>query len=130
MNVLIPVTPEGLVEPRFGRAPLVATATVEDGVITSWQEHAVGWDAAHDAGAEGAHHARIVRFLREQEVSTVIAEHVGAGMRRVAGRMGVRLLATAGGPARQAVLEALASPRELPEPAAGGCLPLPRPRQG
>lgn len=116
MSILIPVTADGQVEPRFGRAPLVATATVKGGAITSWQEHAVGWGAAHDSGTHGAHHARIVRFLREHEVDTIVVEHMGAGMRRVACRMGVRLLATDGGAARQAVLEALAQPRELSEP--------------
>ncbi|SDN91911.1 Predicted Fe-Mo cluster-binding protein, NifX family [Actinomyces ruminicola] len=106
--VLVPVTAAGDVEPRFGRAPRVAVATVADGVVTGWQEHSVGWDVAHDAGTEGSHHARIVRFLNEHRVDTIVAEHMGAGMRRVVARMGIRLLATPGGDARAAVVTALA----------------------
>ncbi|SPT52547.1 Dinitrogenase iron-molybdenum cofactor [Actinomyces bovis] len=116
MSILVPVTADGQVEARFGRTPLVAIVQMQDGAIVNWTEHAVGWDTAHDSGTEGAHHARIVRFLREQEVDTVVATHMGMGMQRVTGRMGIRLLATDGGPARQAVLEALATPRELPKP--------------
>ncbi|WP_194947909.1 NifB/NifX family molybdenum-iron cluster-binding protein [Actinomyces trachealis] len=116
MSTLIPVTADGQVEPRFGRAPRVAVVQVEDGQISDWTEHAVGWDTAHDSGTEGAHHARIVRFLREQEVDTIVVTHMGIGMQRVTSRMGIRVLATDGGPARQAVLDALASPSELPKP--------------
>jgi len=106
--VLVPVTPTGDVEPRFGRAPRVAVASVADGVITGWQEFSVGWDTAHDVGTEGSHHARIVRFLNQHRVDTIVAAHMGPGMRRVVGRMGIRLLLTPVGNARAAVVTALA----------------------
>lgn len=108
-TVLIPVTEDGRVEPRFGRAPRVAVVSVSDGAITRWQEFPVGWDVAHDAGTEGSHHARIVRFLNEHRVDTIVAEHMGAGMQRVVGRMGILLLFTPGGNARAAVVTALAA---------------------
>ncbi|WP_199176304.1 NifB/NifX family molybdenum-iron cluster-binding protein [Actinomyces qiguomingii] len=108
-TVLIPVTEHGDMEPRFGRAPRVAVATVVDGIVTTWREYAVGWDAAHDAGTPGSHHARIVRFLNDHRVDTIVAEHMGVGMRRVVDRMGIRLLTVPGGAARQAVSLALAS---------------------
>ncbi|MDU0349378.1 NifB/NifX family molybdenum-iron cluster-binding protein [Actinomyces sp. MRS3W] len=107
--VLVPVTADGMVGPRFGRAPRVAVARVNDGALVSWEEEAVGWDTAHDLGTEGAHHARIVRFLRDHEVDTIVATHMGVGMQRVVSRMGIRLLGTAGGDARTAVLTALAT---------------------
>ncbi|MDO4901231.1 NifB/NifX family molybdenum-iron cluster-binding protein [Actinomyces sp.] len=107
-TVLVPVTASAEVEPRFGRAPRVAVAKVLKDRIIDWQEYAVGWDAAHSGGTEGSHHARIVRFLRAHNVDTIVAEHMGAGMVRVVGRMGIRLLATPGGDARAAVLAALA----------------------
>lgn len=116
MKVLVPVTADGQVEPRFGRAPRVAVATVEQGAVTDWQEHAVGWDASHDTGTEGAHHARLVRFLREHQVQAVVVTHMGAGMQRVTSRMGIQVLATDSGPARQALLDALADPQPLPTP--------------
>ncbi|WP_337247883.1 NifB/NifX family molybdenum-iron cluster-binding protein [Actinomyces sp. 432] len=108
-TVLIPVTADGEVEPRFGRAPRVAVVTASAGVITDWQEFEVGWDTAHDAGSHGAHHARIVRFLNEHRVDTIIATHMGGGMQRVVARMGLRLLGTPGGRARAAVVTALAA---------------------
>lgn len=40
----------------------------------------MGWDVLHDQGGEGAHHARIVRFLREHKV--VVASRIGPGKRR------------------------------------------------
>lgn len=37
MNVMIPVRPDGSVEPRFGKAPMVAVAQVDnDGHVTDW----------------------------------------------------------------------------------------------
>ena len=60
MNFMIPVRDDGSVEPRFGRAPKVAVATVDDsGSITGWQTFDVQWDRLHDEGPEGSHHARI-----------------------------------------------------------------------
>ncbi|MDU3273140.1 MAG: dinitrogenase iron-molybdenum cofactor, partial [Cutibacterium sp.] len=45
MNFMIPVHDDGSVEPRFGRAPKVAVATVDDsGSITGWQTFDVQWD--------------------------------------------------------------------------------------
>jgi predicted Fe-Mo cluster-binding NifX family protein len=94
---------------RWGRAERVAVAVVTDGVISWWTEHAVGWDAAHDAGSEGQHHARVVRFLRDQEVQVVAADHVGDGMLRMLDAMGVVLVTGARGPARDAVVAAAAA---------------------
>ncbi len=64
MRVCVPVTADGKVDPRWGRASRVAVADVADGGIRDWQEFAVDWDVLHDQGTEGAHHARIARFLR------------------------------------------------------------------
>jgi predicted Fe-Mo cluster-binding NifX family protein len=93
MNLMIPVRPDGTVEPRFGKAPMVAVATVgADGSIQQWDTFQVGWDELHDLGTEGSHHARIVTFLREHEVDAVVATHVGPGMQRTLTSMGLPML--------------------------------------
>jgi len=63
MRVCVPITAEGQVDPRWGRADRVAVASVVDGEIADWQEFTVGWGTLHDEGTEGAHHARVARFL-------------------------------------------------------------------
>lgn len=105
--VAIPVTPDGGVEQRWGRAPRIAVARVEDGAITSWEEHAVGWDVAHDTGTEGSHHARVVRFLREHGVTHVVVDHMGAPMQQTLGKMGITIVPAGSARARDAVERAL-----------------------
>lgn len=99
----VPVDQDETVDPRWGRARRVAVADVVDGAILTWQVYDVGWDEAHDQGAEGAHHARVARFLREHAVDTVVAANAGEGMRRMLASMGVSVLLGAEGDARAAV---------------------------
>lgn len=110
MIVCVPITPDGLVAPGWGRSRRVAVATVSDGRLTSWQEIEVGWDALHDEGTEGAHHARVVRFLRANAVEVVVVERLGSGMTRTMTSMGLRLVPGARGDARAAVLDAAGTP--------------------
>lgn len=109
MIACVPVDTDGAVDPRWGRAARVALATLEDGVITEWHEMRVTWDSLHDSGGEGAHHARVARFLREHHVQAVVADHMGAGMARMLGVMGVTAHLGATGGARVAVLSAIGS---------------------
>ncbi len=102
MRLCVPITATGEVDPRWGRASRVAVADVVGGDLQDWQEYDVGWDRLHDEGTDGSHHARIARFLREQGIEAVTANHVGAGMQRMLGTMGVRLLLGADGDARAA----------------------------
>jgi predicted Fe-Mo cluster-binding NifX family protein len=108
MIVCTTLDPDGSVGGGPGRAPLVAVADVAGGQIASWQEVTVGWDRLHDEGSEGAHHARIARFLREQQVEVFVAQHAGAGMQRMLATMGVRAVLGAHGDAREAVVRAAA----------------------
>ncbi|MDA8316816.1 MAG: hypothetical protein M0010_16835 [Actinomycetota bacterium] len=94
-------------DPRWGRAARVALATVEDGRITDWREVEVGWDVLHDTAGEGAHHARVVRFLRGNRVDVVVAHHMGAGMTRMLDTMGVTVKLGAAGDPRLEVLSAV-----------------------
>ena len=59
------------------------------GAIVTWEDHAVAWDIAHDEGTEGSHHARIAKFLREYKVEAVVTGHLGDGMVRMLGTMGI-----------------------------------------
>jgi predicted Fe-Mo cluster-binding NifX family protein len=104
MIVCVPVTPDGDVDPRWGRAAQVAIADVRDGAIVSWEELAVGWDALHDEGTEGGHHARVARFLKSHGTQVVVAHHMGEPMEVMLGAMGVRVAFGASGDARNAVL--------------------------
>jgi predicted Fe-Mo cluster-binding NifX family protein len=113
MILCIPVTSDGLTAPGWGRAQRLALVSTTDGEITDWQAFDVGWDALHDEGTEGAHHARIARFLIDHHVEVVVAEHMGAGMTRMLTTMGIRTSLGAHGDARAAVVAALADREKL-----------------
>ena len=103
MIVCVPVTTDGMVDPRWGRADRVAVADVVDGRIMSWQEVEVSWSRLHDEGTPGSHHARVVSFLREHQVEAVVANHIGQGMVRMLDTMGLPVHLGAAGDARAAV---------------------------
>ena len=104
MIVCVPVTPAGEIDPRWGRAALVAIADVQDGGLTSWHEIEVGWDTLHDVGTEGGHHARVATFLLEHGTEVVVAHHMGDPMVHMLAAMGVDVRLGASGNARDAVL--------------------------
>jgi predicted Fe-Mo cluster-binding NifX family protein len=102
MRVCVPITADGQVDPRWGRADLVAVADVADDEIRDWQEFTVAWGTLHDQGTEGAHHARVARFLRANQVQAIAADHVGPGMQRMLGSMAIQVITGVGGDARSA----------------------------
>ncbi len=104
MLVCVPVTAEGLIDPRWGRADRVAITEVTEDGIGTWREYEVGWNALHDAGTEGSHHARVARFVKEHHVDAVLANHMGPPMVHMLERMGVKVLLGAMGDAREAVI--------------------------
>lgn len=103
MIVCAPVTKDGMIDPRWGKADWVAVAEVADGEIVSWQEVEVSWSRLHDEGTSGSHHARVVAFLRERGVQAVVANHIGPGMVRMFDTMGLPVHLGAAGDARAAV---------------------------
>jgi predicted Fe-Mo cluster-binding NifX family protein len=105
--IAIPVDADDQVAHGWGRASRVAVATTTDGAITDWQVHDVGWDVAHDEGTEGSHHARIARFLIDNGIQTVVAEHMGDGMVRMLASMHLPVVLGAAGDARACVISAL-----------------------
>lgn len=109
MIVAIPVDVDGQIAPGWGRAHRVAVAAAAQQAVIDWQEFEVGWDTAHDLGTEGAHHARIARFLMEHHVSVVMAEHMGQGMTRMLESMDIAAVLGVHGNAHAAVV-ALSSP--------------------
>ena len=107
MIVAVPVTPEGLVDPRWGKADQVAVATVRDGAIQQCVVHQTDWQRSHDEGHHGTHHARVVRFLRDNDVEAVVIDHAGAPMLNTMQKMGLKIVLDVAGPAREAALLAL-----------------------
>ena len=103
MVICLAVADDGCIDPRWGRAQRVAIATAENGAITRWEEFDVAWNMLHDTGPEGAHPARVARFLREHHVDTVLANHMGEGMARMLQKMGVTVRLGLAGDARRAV---------------------------
>lgn len=102
----------------LGRAPRVALLDVEDGVVTGQEVVETQWDVLHgDHGhgdhehghhnhpGEGAHHARIVTFLRDNKVEAVMAAHAGPPMVNTLSKMGLPFL-TGQGDAAQLAAEA------------------------
>ena len=110
MIVCTPVTKEGMIDPRWGRADRVALAEVVNGEIVSWQEVEVSWSRLHDEGTPGSHHARVVSFLREHHVEAVVANHIGDGMVRMLDTMGLPVCLGGSGDARTAVQAAVGKP--------------------
>lgn len=106
MIVCVPVTPDGEVDPRWGRAALVAVAKVEGGRIVAWDEYPVAWDVLHDVGSEGGHHARVARFVQEHGVEVVVAGHMGPPMAQMLAKMQILARTGAQGDARAAVTAA------------------------
>jgi predicted Fe-Mo cluster-binding NifX family protein len=104
MLVCIPVTKDGSIDPRWGRADRVAIAEVTVDGIGHWQEFDVGWGTLHDAGSEGSHHARVARFLLDHHVEVVVANHMGEPMVRMLQQMGIRARLGGSGDAREAAL--------------------------
>ena len=92
----------------WGKAQRIAIATVEDGAVTLWLEHDVRWDIAHDEGTEGSHHARVVRFLRDNGVQVVATGHMGEPMARMLATMGIRAAVEASGDPHEAAVVAAA----------------------
>ena len=103
MIVCVPVTPDGQVDPSWGRAARVAVAKIEDGRITAWDEHPVAWDVLHDVGTDGGHHARVATFLRDHAVDIVVAGHMGPPMAQMLAKLRILARTGAQGDARRAV---------------------------
>jgi predicted Fe-Mo cluster-binding NifX family protein len=87
----------------------VAIADVTGDGIASWHELDVGWSTIHDAGPEGSHHARVVRFLQDHHVEAVVANHMGMPMVHTLERMGLKVWLGAIGDARKAAITAMDS---------------------
>ena len=104
-HVAVVVTADGnLIGGGLGRASHMVVAAVEAGVITSWQVFPVGWDVLHDEGPHGTHHGRIVRFMQDHAITSVVASHIGPPMQNTLMKLGLTLTMDVSGDARAAVL--------------------------
>ena len=109
MYVATPVTADGRSAPAWGKAHWVGVAQVVDGAVVSWRIDEVAWDDSHDSGTHGSHHARIVRFLKDERIDAVVVDHMGEGMVRVMNTMGIPILTATPGDARASILAAVAA---------------------
>lgn len=114
--VCVPVAEGRQVDHSWGKATVVATAHVVDGVLTGWTEDTVGWDVLHDEGHHGSHHARVARFLLERSAHAVTAAHMGQPMMTMLTKMGLVVELGAAGDAEAAVLAAAARVGEPARP--------------
>ena len=110
-----PVTPEENVAGGWGKAPAVAVAKVVEGTIADWRIENVGWDALHDSGTEGSHHARITRFLLDNSVTLVVAGHMGPPMQNTLAKLDIRVVLNASGDARGAIIAAVGRATDDPQ---------------
>lgn len=107
MKIATPVDTAGHFAHAWGHAHWIAVADVTEGAITDWEVHEVDWDDLHDAGTHGSHHARIVTFLKEQQIQAIVVDHVGEGMRRILATMSIPMLPATPGDAKESVLSAV-----------------------
>ena len=107
MIVAAPIQKDGTsnptIDPRWGRANWIALAEVSDGKIVGWNEKEVLWDKLHDEGTDGAHHARIAKFIKENQVEMIVVDHMGDGMVRMLKTMEIPVAFGASGSARAAI---------------------------
>lgn len=108
MRACVPVDGDRRVDPRWGRAHWVAVAELDEDAIRDWRLFEVCWDELHDQHGEGAHHARVARFVRGHRIEAVVACHMGPGMMRMLRTMGVTVYLGASGDPREAVATAAA----------------------
>jgi predicted Fe-Mo cluster-binding NifX family protein len=101
--VCVPITDDEQVGPSWGKASAVAIATVDKGTLESWRTESVGWDVSHDEGTPGSHHARVARFIQDNDITTVLAFHMGEPMQNMLTKLGVDVQQGAAGNARIAV---------------------------
>jgi predicted Fe-Mo cluster-binding NifX family protein len=102
MIICLPITKDGNVDPRWGRADWIAIADVVNHEILSWREVKVSWSTLHDQGTDGSHHARVVKFLKDQKIEAIVVNHMGDGMTRMLETMKIPVQLGAIGDARAA----------------------------
>ena len=104
----VPVSADGMVEDLpLGRVHTVATCAVVDGEVVDWAEHVVDWDTSYGVDVAGPHHTRVVRFMRDHGVGTVVAGDVCDSVTKVLTHMGVDVRTHITGDARSAVAAAV-----------------------
>lgn len=88
-TLCIPMNLDGTIHDRLGSAPVVATCGIRDGQIVDWTEHPVEWDRTYGVDVPGVHHPRLIRFMRDQGVTDVVADDVCESVQRVMATMGI-----------------------------------------
>jgi len=107
MTVCVPLNPDGTIHDRLGHANAVALCTVVDGEVTDWTVHVVDWDTTYGVDVMGVHHPRVIRFLQDNDVDTVVADNVCDIMQSTLPTLGITVYSGVTGDARDAVASAV-----------------------
>lgn len=102
-TVCVPVSADGSITHRLGQAPAVAICRVHEGAVTDWTMHAVEWDTTYGVDVLGVHHPRVVRFMRDHEVDTIVADDVCDAVQRALSTLGMSVRTGNRGDARSVV---------------------------
>ncbi len=102
-TICVPVNADGTIHDRLGQARVVATCHTHDGAVTDWTEHVVDWDQTYGITDLGVHHPAVIRFLQDQDVTTVVASNVCESMQKVLAKLDVDVHVGITGDARAAV---------------------------
>ena len=92
LKVCVPITADGQVDPRWGTSQPRRgrrRGRLRDPRLAG--VHRQLGNAAR-SGTEGAHHARVAQFLRDNQVQVIAVHHVGPGMQRMLSSMAIRLV--------------------------------------
>lgn len=105
-TVCIPLNADGTIHDRLGQANSVALCHVDGDTVTDWKEVVVEWDTTYGVDVLGVHHPRVIRFLQENKVDTVVADNVCDIMRTTLPTLGIAVHAGVTGDARTVVASA------------------------
>lgn len=77
---------------------------ITNGVIRDWRQITVDWMSSMVIPPRGPHHARVARFLRDNNVDAIAVDRIGPGMQRMLDWIGILRVITSPGPTSAIVL--------------------------
>jgi predicted Fe-Mo cluster-binding NifX family protein len=105
-TVCVPLNADGTIHNRLGQAHSVAICQVDGDAVSDWTEVVVEWDTTYGVDVLGVHHPRVIRFLQERHVNTVVADNVCDIMQSTLPMLGITVKNGVKGDARSVVAAA------------------------
>ena len=106
-TVCIPLNADGTIHDRLGQANKVAICRVDGAAVSDWTEIIVAWDTTYGVDVLGVHHPRVIRFLQENRVDTIVADNVCDIMKSTLPALGITVHAGVTGDARIGIIGAM-----------------------